>query len=206
MTWTEISKLWEKPEGQSVNQSGAVQCDHYLPRISIPRRSFVHLSLVLLLLTLLVHPTSFLVVFPSCVFLQSFQLSQDVLVSLFSSGGQKKVAWRILILFINDLVVSATRNTVSFDFSAFHEIRSILRRNHISAASRFFVTVLKLSTPHIHTSEWYSTPGLFFSCEWRCIYLMVPISFSGSPFLLALFFNQFQCCCVHRLMLKDPRI
>ena len=46
-----------------------------------------HQSHVIHLATLLAHPTSFLVVFPCCVFLQSFQLSQSVPVSLFSSQG-----------------------------------------------------------------------------------------------------------------------
>ena len=41
----------------------------------------------------------------------------------------KKVAWRFL--FINGLVVSASRDTVSFDFFAVHQIRSILRRDRI---------------------------------------------------------------------------
>ena len=47
-----------------------------------------------------------------------------------------------------------------------------------------FVTGLKLSKPCIHTSEWvqYSTPGLFFLCEWRCVHLLVPISCPGDFF------------------------
>ena len=70
-----------------------------------------------------------------------------------------------------------------------------------------FVAALKLSRPRIHTSEWvqYSTPGLFF-CEWRCVYLLVLISFSGNYFLLELFLVQFQCCCFHRLILKYPSV
>ena len=64
----------------------------------------------------------------------------------------KKVAWRLHILFMDGLVVSASCDTVSFDFFAGHEIRSIVRKNHISFASVSFVTVLKLSRPRIHTS------------------------------------------------------
>ena len=83
--------------------------------------------------------------------------------------GSNKVAWHLHILFMSDLVVSDSRKTVSFDFFAAHEICSILRGNHISVASSLFVAVLKLSGPHIDTSEWvqwvqYSTPELFLLC------------------------------------------
>ena len=40
---------------------------------------------------LLVHQTSFLADFPFCLFLRTFQLSQDVLVSLFSSHVQRRL-------------------------------------------------------------------------------------------------------------------
>ena len=54
-----------------------------------------------------------------------------------------------------------------------------------------FVTVLKLSRPRIHTSEWV-----------QCVYLIVSISFSGYSFMLVLFLMQFQCCCNHHFILK----
>ena len=76
---------------------------------------------------------------------------------------------------------------------------------HISLASSFFfLTVLKLSRPRIHTSEWvqHSTTGLFFLCESRCGFLLVLILFSGNSFLLELFLMQFQCSCVHHLILN----
>ena len=68
----------------------------------------------------------------------------------------------------------------------------------------FFLTVLKLSRPRIHTSEWvqHSTIGLFFLCESRCGFLLVLILFSGNSFLLELFLMQFQCSCVHHLVLN----
>ena len=52
----------------------------------------------------------------------------------------KMGAWHLCTLFMGDLV-SASRNTVSFDVFAVHEIRSIYERsNHISVASNFFCT------------------------------------------------------------------
>ena len=67
-----------------------------------------------------------------------------------------------------------------------------------------FFTVLKMSGPRVHTSEWvqHSTTGLFFLCESRCGFLLVLISFSGNSFLLDLFLMQFQCSCVHLLILN----
>ena len=67
------------------------------------------------------------------------------------------------------------------------------------------LTVLKLSRPRIHTTEWvqHSTTGLFFLCESRCdFFLIVLISFSGNSFLLELFLMQFQCSCAHHLILN----
>ena len=56
----------------------------------------------------------------------------------------------------------------------------VLVKDHIS-----FVIVSKLSKPHTHTSKrvQYITSGLFFLCEWRHIYLSVPISFSAHFFM-----------------------
>ena len=100
--------------------------------------------------------------------------------------------------------MSASCDTVSFDFFAVHEIRSILRTNHISVASSFYYTCLKLSRLRIHRSEWYGTPGFFFLCESNCGYLLVLISFSENSFF-ALFSLQFQCSCIHHLIVKYPR-
>ena len=54
--------------------------------------------------------------------------------------------------------------------------------------SVYFVTILKLFRPTIHTSDWiqYSTPGLFFLCEWKYVYWLVRFPFRAT-FLLALF-------------------
>ena len=61
-----------------------------------------------------------------------------------------------------------------------------------------------MSRPRIHTLEWvqHSTTGLFFLCESRCGFLLVLISFSGNSFLLELFLMQFQCSCIHHLILN----
>ena len=58
---------------------------------------------------------------------------------LLMTWTQKKLLGVYVFYFMSDRV-SASRNTVSFDFFAVHEIRSILRRNHIFVASSFFCT------------------------------------------------------------------
>ena len=80
--------------------------------------------------------------------------------------------------------MSASRNTVSFDFFAVHEIRSISVGTTFLLLPVSFEAALKLSRPRIHTLEWvqYSTSGLFFLCGWRCIYLLVRISSSRNVF------------------------
>ena len=89
---------------------------------------------------------------------------------------------------MSDIVVSASCYIVLFDFFAVHEIRSILKGATFLLPPISFVTLLKLFRPHIHTSEWVqisiysSTPGLFFLCESRCIYMSVQISFSWNSF------------------------
>ena len=68
----------------------------------------------------------------------------------------KKVARRLRILFISDLVVLASRNTVSFDFFEVDKIRSIHLKNHISVASSFFCTcfeIVEASHPYIRTGS-----------------------------------------------------
>ena len=65
----------------------------------------------------------------------SFKHSNCHKPSLFSPHGQKKVALHLCILYMSDLLVSASRNSVSFDFFAINEICSILCKNHISVVS-----------------------------------------------------------------------
>ena len=164
------------------------------------------LPLVLSLVLTMVHSTYFLAAFICCVFPRLFQLPQDVLVSFFFiTWPQKKLTCVYVFQFMSDLAVSTSPNTVSFLFFFFvaHEIRSILRRNHISVPPVSFVAVLKLSRPRIHKLGWVqqSTPGLS-PLVLMEIYLLAPISFSGNFFFLpALFLIRFQCCCVHRLIL-----
>ena len=52
----------------------------------------------------------------------------------------KKFAWPLCILVMSGLVVSASRNTASFDFCAVHKITIlyILHKNHICVASSLF--------------------------------------------------------------------
>ena len=88
--------------------------DDDLPRISIPRRfqCFCHSSFF----RHFVSPSNiFSRYFPLLCFLRTFKLSQDVLVSLFSSYGQNIFFLHLYILFRSDLDVSASRNTDSFD-------------------------------------------------------------------------------------------
>ena len=78
---------------ERLNQSGALLFsvgNHGLLRISIPDHFQSICLLTFLLVVFLVHPTSSHAVFPCCVFLRSFQSSQNVLVSLYSTHGQKK--------------------------------------------------------------------------------------------------------------------
>ena len=84
-------------------------------------------------------------IFPCCVLPRSFKLSQDILISLFSSQGQgqKNFLWRLRTLFMSDLVVSASRNTVLFDFFAVHEIRRFLCRNQMPPEYNIFKKHLK---------------------------------------------------------------
>ena len=58
-----------------------------------------------------------------------------------TSFWRKKVAWHLHILFMSDLVLSASRYTVLFDF---FEIFSILHRNHISVAFTFLCNCFEM--------------------------------------------------------------
>ena len=113
--------------------------DYYHPSLSIPStfsasvtRKFSHF----------VSPFN---IFSWYIFL-GFRLSQDVLLSLFSSHCQKRLPWCLGILFTSDLVVSlsASPNPVLFDFFAVHEIHSILCMNHISVADSFFCSCFEI--------------------------------------------------------------
>ena len=77
----------------------------------------LHRSRILLLATLLVHPTFFSCCFP-CI--------------------PSIISWRLCILFMSDLFML-------FDFFAVQEIRSILHRNHISVASSFFCNCFEIA-------------------------------------------------------------
>ena len=57
-----------------------------------------------------------------------------------------KVAWALGILFMNDVVVSASRSTVSFDLFAVHKICRILSKNDISVASCLFCNCFRFFT------------------------------------------------------------
>ena len=108
----------------------------------------VHLYRVKHLVTLLVHPTSFLAIFRCCVFLKSFQLSQDVQV--FSShhmAKKKKKKHGLFAFYIGDLVISASRKTVLFDlFFCTPRVSQKSSRNDICVVSSFFcrLAILKL--------------------------------------------------------------
>ena len=100
-------------------------------------RSLLQVSLVLHLATVLVHPRSFL----SSPFFVAFPFDHSSCHKMFhflsSYGMLKKGCLHLWILFMRDLVVSASQNAVLFDFFAVHEICSILHRNHISVGSSF---------------------------------------------------------------------
>ena len=84
--------------------------------------------------------------FPFCVFPGPFQLSQDVLVSLFSSHGQKRLFGAFLYSFYESSCCSVLVILFRFFFYFFavHEIRSIFRRNYISVVSSFFCTCFEI--------------------------------------------------------------
>ena len=68
-----------------------------------------------------------------------------------------------------------------------------------------FVAVLKLSRPHIQTSQWvqHSAPGFFFIMK----YWFVSIDFMLWKLIFACpIFYGFQSCCFHCLILKYPSI
>ena len=93
----------------------------------------------------------FLLFFLCCGFSSITQVVTRCSSLSFLVAWPKTVAWRLRILFKSDLV-SASCNTIWFDFSAVHEIHSILCRNHISVVSSFFCNCFKIvqaSHPYI---------------------------------------------------------
>ena len=102
----------------------------------------------------------------------------------FSSNGLKRLP---ACFFTSCLDMSASHDTVFFDFSDIREVCSVLHRKHISIASRFFCScfqIVQIFHPYVRMVQ-YSTPGLFL-CESGCIDMLVPISFSGNSFLVVL--------------------
>ena len=108
---------------------------------------------LLLSVLLLLLPTLNNFVSPSNIFSHCFPLLCFPLIILIVTRCSiffllitkpKKLAWHLLILFMSDLVVSASCNTVLFDFFAVHEIHSILQRNQMSVASSFFCTCFEI--------------------------------------------------------------
>ena len=94
-------------------------------------------SVFLLGANLFVHPTSFyaviLVQFSSIIPIVTRCSSFSLFIK-----WPKKIAWRSRILFMTDLV-SAFRNTVSFNFFVVHEIRYILEADTFLLPSVSFV-------------------------------------------------------------------
>ena len=112
----------------------------------------------------------------------------------------KKVSRR----FMSDLVVSASQNAVSFDFFV-REIHSIFHRNHISLASCFYCSCFEIvQASHLYTKMCSIQHSFCMNGNVSCGYLLVLISISGKPCLIALFLMQFQYSCVHNLILKYP--
>ena len=87
----------------------------------------------------LTHPTLSPFLEIDQIFLSLFSLasfldpscSHSMPQTLFSSHGRKRMPGIYVFYFLSDRVVSASRDTVSFEFFVFHEIRSILLRSHI---------------------------------------------------------------------------
>ena len=82
----------------------------------------------------------------------------------------RKFAWRLDILSVSHVVVSASR--ISFDFFAVQEIVAFSVGIAFLLPPVSLVAILKLYRPRIRTPGWvqYSTPRLFFLCDSRCIY------------------------------------
>ena len=95
----------------------------------------------------------------------------------------KQVAWCLCTLFMSDLVVSASCNTVLYDFFAVHDVLSILCRVTFLLLQFFIVTVLKLSSPRtIHQNGFnIALHGSFSRVHGDFFYLLF-ISFSEISF------------------------
>ena len=115
----------------------------------------------------------------------------------------KKVAWHLYVLFMSDLV-SASHNTMSFDFFAVHEFLAF------SVVTTFllpvsFVAVLKLFRPRIHISEWVQDSSSCANGElFICLYPLRPFHSLETLFACTLLFAVSELL-RHRLIFKFPR-
>ena len=145
-------------------------------------------------------------IFSHCFLLLRFQSIIPV-VARYSSFSllitwPKKVAWRLHIFCMSNLVVSAFRNTVQQHFFAVHKILCIHQRNHIFVASSFFCTcfeIVQALHPYIRTGSIYMAFQLFLS---ELMWLFVSTAIFVA---LALFLMQLQYCDNHWI-LKHPSI
>ena len=100
------------------------------------------------------RPTPSHFVIPSNLLFSPAALSVDhsschkMFLFLSSHHRAKNVPSRLPILFMRDLVVSASRSSVSFGFFAFHEIRSILHGTHFFLPPISF-EIVQASHPYI---------------------------------------------------------
>ena len=86
------------------------------------------------------------------------------------------VAWRFHILFISNFIVSASCNTISFDFYAFHQICIILHKKNILVASSFFCgcfAIVQASHPFIRMGSIKHSMALFL--VWIEMYRLVSL-------------------------------
>ena len=93
---------------------------------SVTRPTFSHF---------LAHP-SFLLVFPCCVYFDHSSW-HGIFLFLSSHLMAKRGCLALRILFMSDLAVPSSCNTVLFDFFAVYKILSVFLSNHISVATSF---------------------------------------------------------------------
>ena len=118
----------------------------------------------------------------------------------------KKGCLALGILFMSDLVVSASLNSISFGFFAVKKFVAFSEETTFLLPSvPYCFEIVQASYPYNDTSErvQYSTPGLFFVCKLTFGYLLM--SFSENSFFLVLFLIQIQCR-AHHLILRYPSI
>ena len=154
------------------------------------RRLSMHLDPLLLLMHVthtfsrFAHPSNIFSLFSLAVFF--FDHSSCHMMFQFLSfhhiGQRRLLGVYVFYLSCSDLVVSASCSTILFVFCAIQEILSITLGTTCLLPPVSFRAVLKLSRPCIHTSALQA--GLLLLWGWRCIYLILQISFSGNSFLL----------------------